>query len=221
MSATSDELEAHNAQIDTLFEQAFRMPAEERVKARDMFLQIAALAQSTIKEHDVQDEAVLRNLRKQAANGYYYAAENEHWLAMEADDPTQLNTQKIEHLERALALHSQVFANGIDGMLVAEYYFGTSLLVEHGLETGDPRTADWAKANVNAARLRIVESGMLNIDPPVGATVELIEALLDHAKVTGDPSPAEEVMQLYATIPEDRRGYSLKKRLRDEGVLSE
>ena len=220
VAASDDTLNARIDQINTLYSKAFDMPNEQRAEARDMFLQITEVAENALKELEGLDSYSIRDLRQQAGNAYYYAAEHEHWMAKEVDDPTQLNAQMLVNLEKGLSHLSKVFADGIDGLLVAEFYFTTALLVEHGLKTSDPRTTEWAKTNVYAARLRIEESGLLGIDSPAGATSELIDALLDQAKVTGDRSNDSEVMELFEGLPEDRRGYSLKRRLRKEGLLA-
>lgn len=216
--ASSQSLQESHDQIDALFSRAFDAASDDRQAANKDFLEITSIAESALVNIEGLDAQAIRNLQVQAGNAYYYLAENEHWMAKSADDPAPFTASKIAHLEKALAFHSKVFSNGADGLLVAEYFFGTSLLVEYGLESDDPRTKQWAKANVHAGRLRIDGSIMLGIDPPNSAKFELIQALLDYAKVTGDASASQEALDVARSIPPEDRGYSLRRRLKKEGL---
>mgnify|MGYP000297767441 CR=1 FL=1 len=210
--ATEQSLEDAADQISELFSEGFSISSENHVAARDVFLKAAAIAEAVLASHEGLDPATKRDMQYQAANGYYYAGEAGHELARRADDPQPFTDAKIVHFEKALAYQRIVFADGVDGKLVAEYFFGTSLLVEYGIETADPRTADWAEANVHSGRLRIDESKMMGGDDHYGAMNELVATLLDYAAVTGNAEARVEAEQLISQIPEDRHGSAIRNR---------
>lgn len=212
--AIAQDLNASLDEIDASFEQGFDEASNGSLIARDLFLKAAHAAEKVLATHPDLDARTKRDMHQHAANGYYYAAEKEHWSALDAEDSAALTAAKINHLVKALAHHAIIFADGQDGLLVAEYLFGTSMLVEHGIKTDDSRTAEWSKANVHAGRLRIDESKMFGNDNHYSAMSDLAAALLDFAKVTGDEAAQAEAAELVTQIPEDERTYDLRERLR-------
>ncbi len=209
----SEKFEDAVERIGKLFEQGFDDLSDDESVARDLFLEAATSAETVLAEHVNLDEESKRDMHLQAANGYYYAAEKEHWMALDADDGTALTASKVDHLLKALEHQKIVFAEGQDGLLVAEYLFGTNMLVKHGLETDDPRTEEWSIANVHAGRLRVDESKMFERDTHYGAMSDLAVTLIDHAKITGNVEARQEADKLIAEIPASERSYDLRDRL--------
>ncbi|MDN3645050.1 hypothetical protein QWY75_02380 [Pontixanthobacter aestiaquae] len=213
-SEPSEKFEDAVERIGKLFEDGFdELSGDDRV-TRDLFLEAATSAETVLAEHPDLDEESKRDMHLKAANGYYYAAEKEHWMAPGASDDGALSTATIDYLLKALEHQKIVFAEGQNDLLVAEYLFGTTMLVEHGMTTGDPRTEEWSIANVHAGRLRIDESKMFDRDTHYGAMSDLAVTLIDHAKITGNAEARQEADKLIAEIPADERSFDLRDRLR-------